>query len=85
MRVYSSAPDFCLWRIRKGNARAPACLTAAHILVGLLETIVDRQADILAQFSRDIVHDALEAVEGRADLDHAQLQRAVAHLFHQGR
>ena len=33
---------------------APACLTAAHILVGLLETIVDRQADALEQTRADL-------------------------------
>ena len=44
---------------------------------------VDFQRDILADFTRDIVHHALETVKGRADFYHPQLQRAVAHFLHQ--
>ena len=54
---------------------------------GLVELGVfaaDDQLDVLAELAADVVHHALEAVEGRADLHHAQLQRAVAHALRPG-
>ena len=45
----------------------------------------NHQADFLAQLVADVAHHAVEAVEGFADLHHAQLQGAVADIFHQPR
>ena len=45
----------------------------------------NHQANILAQLMADIAHHTVEAVEGFADLHHAQLQGAVADIFHQPR
>ena len=52
-------------------------------LVELGVLAVDDELDVLAELARHVVHDALEAAEGGADLHHAQLQRAVAHLLDQ--
>ena len=41
------------------------------------------QLDVLAELAADVAHHALEAVEGVADLHHAQLQRAVADVLDQ--
>ena len=43
----------------------------------------DFEADVLADFLRDVAHDALEFVEGGANLHHAQLQRGVTHVLDQ--
>ena len=43
----------------------------------------DLQPDVLAEVGGDVANDALEAVEGGADLHHAQRQRRVAHFLDQ--
>ena len=45
----------------------------------------NHQANILAQLMADVAHHTVEAVEGFADLHHAQLQGAVADVLHQPR
>ena len=52
-------------------------------LVQLRVGAVDLQLDGLAQLLGDVPHDAPEAVEGLADLHHAQAQGLVPDLLHQ--
>ncbi len=46
---------------------------------------IDDQVDVLAQFLADIAHHTAEAIEGVADGDHAQVQRAIQDLLDQPR
>ncbi len=55
-----------------------------HGFVKLGFFTVNVQHDVFAEVARHIMHHALEAAEGSAYAHHAQLQRAVAHLFDQG-
>ena len=54
-----------------------------HGLVQFGLRAADAQHDVLAQLCAHVPDHALEPVEGAADLDHAQVQRRIAHLFHQ--
>jgi hypothetical protein len=54
-----------------------------HGFVQLGVFAVNDEGNVFAQVARHVVHHALEAAEGGANFDHAQLQGAVAHLFHQ--
>src|SRR5699024_8348473 len=54
-----------------------------HSLVELGIGAADLQPDVLAQFLRDVPHDALKALEGFADRHHADFERAIADLLDQ--
>ncbi|EKE17871.1 MAG: hypothetical protein ACD_10C00233G0002 [uncultured bacterium] len=56
-----------------------------HGLVKLSLGAGDDEIDFLADFLRNIAYNAVEAVEGFTDLDHAQLQCRVADVFNKAR
>ena len=56
-----------------------------HGFVQLGLGAADDQLDVFAQLLANIAHHALEAVEGAANLHHAQVQGRVTHFFDQAR